>query len=62
MAKNSIFLEERKQEILRILKENNRIDVPQMCEIFNISPSTARNDLKLLEKENFIKRTHGVLF
>jgi DeoR family fructose operon transcriptional repressor len=59
VAKNSIFLEERKQEILRILKENNRIDVPQMCEIFNISPSTARNDLKLLEKENFIKRTHG---
>ncbi len=59
MARNSIFQEERKQAILNILKENNRIDVPYMCEIFNISPSTARNDLNRLESENLIKRTHG---
>ncbi|MGD1816166.1 MAG: DeoR/GlpR family DNA-binding transcription regulator [Pleomorphochaeta sp.] len=59
MARNSIFQEERKREILKILKKTNRIDVLEMCEKFNISPSTARNDLKELESEDIIKRTHG---
>jgi DeoR family fructose operon transcriptional repressor len=59
MARNSIFQEERKLEVLKVLRNKKRIDVLEMCQKFNISPSTARNDLKELENEDIIKRTHG---
>ena len=59
MAHNSIFQEERKQQILKILNNKNRINVIEMCDMFNVSASTARNDLKGLEADGIIKRTHG---
>jgi len=59
MARNSKFQEERKREVLKILDNHNRIDVIEMCEKFSISPSTARNDLKELELDGLLKRTHG---
>ncbi len=59
MARSSIFQEERKREILQILMEKKRINITDMCQEFHISPSTARNDLKELEKNGIIKRTHG---
>jgi DeoR family fructose operon transcriptional repressor len=59
MARKSIFHEERKQEVLKILTNKNRINVIEMCDMFNISASTARNDLNELEADGIIKRTHG---
>ncbi|MFA9379440.1 MAG: DeoR/GlpR family DNA-binding transcription regulator [Acetanaerobacterium sp.] len=54
-----LFAEERKARILRLLKENSKILVPELCELFRVSPATIRNDLRDLERESKLKRTHG---
>lgn len=55
-----MFMEERKQEILNILKEKgNSVTVKELCRILYASGATIRRDLKDLELKNLIKRTHG---
>lgn len=62
-ARNTVkrfrFSEERKQIIIDILKEKGRIVVPELCELFNTSPATIRNDLNELQKAGLLQRTHG---
>lgn len=53
------FSEERKQIIIDILKDKGRIVVPELCELFNASPATIRNDLNELQKAGLLQRTHG---
>jgi len=55
----SLFAEERRQQILQMLKENSKIMVPDLCEHFGVSPATVRNDLRDLESTGELKRTHG---
>ncbi|MDV3426752.1 MAG: DeoR/GlpR family DNA-binding transcription regulator [Bacillota bacterium] len=57
--KPSVFAEERKQQILEILHEKQKIVVPELCDYFGVSASTIRGDLKSLQEANLIKRTHG---
>ncbi len=54
-----MFAEERKQEILKLLQEQKKIVVPQLCDYFGVSASTIRNDLRELEGKQLLKRTHG---
>ncbi|MCL2116953.1 MAG: DeoR/GlpR family DNA-binding transcription regulator [Planctomycetaceae bacterium] len=54
-----IFAEERRQLILEFVNTNQRTTVPQLCEQFSVSPATARNDLRELERMALLKRTHG---
>jgi DeoR family fructose operon transcriptional repressor len=54
-----LFAEERKEQILILLRENTKILVPELCKIFQVSPATIRNDLRDLEKEGKLRRTHG---
>ncbi len=54
-----MFAEERKQEIIKIIQQQKKIVVPQLCDYFGVSASTIRNDLRELEKKNLLKRTHG---
>ncbi len=56
---SSIFAEERKNKIIEIINKQGKIVVPELCDIFGVSASTIRNDLKALENENLLKRTHG---
>lgn len=57
--KQPLFAEERQSQILQLLRENTKILVPQLCDTFNVSPATIRNDLRDLEKAGKLKRTHG---
>ena len=50
---------ERQNKIFEIINDQERIDINQICELFNISPSTARRDLDELEKQNLVERFHG---
>ncbi len=50
---------ERKQFIVDLLKKNKSVAVTQLSELLNTSEVTIRRDLKDLEKENALKRTHG---
>lgn len=54
-----LFAEERQQKTLEIINNKKAIIVPDLCKIFNVSASTVRNDLRVLEKHNLIRRTHG---
>jgi DeoR family fructose operon transcriptional repressor len=54
-----LFAEERKQKILEIVKRNKKVTVPELCNFFNVSGATIRNDLRDLENARLLKRTHG---
>lgn len=54
-----MFVEERKEKILKILKEKNKVTVNELSDIFNISKVIIRKDLTQLENEGKITRTHG---
>lgn len=54
-----LFVAERKEQILQLLKEQSKIFVPDLCERFNVSPVTVRNDLRELEAAGRLRRTHG---
>ncbi len=56
---NVVFQEERREEILHILENENRVMIVDLCNKFNTSSVTIRKDLALLEQEGLLKRTHG---
>lgn len=54
-----LYAEERKEEILQLLEEYERIQVADLIELFQVSGSTIRTDMRELEKEKKLTRTHG---
>ena len=54
-----MFIEERHQEILNIIKTNGRISIGEIQEKFEVSVESARRDLRILEEKGLLKRTHG---
>ena len=54
-----MFMEERLDEILEIMKDEKKVLVKDLSEKFNVSESMIRKDLQRLEKEGKIKRTYG---
>ena len=58
-SEHPLFAEERREQILRLLHENMKIMVPELCELFGVSPATIRGDLRDLEAEGKLRRTHG---
>lgn len=61
MGKNStvLFKEERKIQILRLLEEDQRVEVADLSRRFNVSEDTIRRDLRDLEGQGLILKTHG---
>lgn len=58
--KNShLFAEERRSQILTLLEKKHKLLVPELCEYFQASPATIRNDLRELSDLHLLKRTHG---
>ena len=49
----------RQQEILNLLISKERIEITELCDRFHIVPMTARRDLKELEEQGKLIRTHG---
>jgi DeoR family transcriptional regulator, fructose operon transcriptional repressor len=54
-----MFIEERHQEILNLIKQNGRISIGEIQEKYNVSVDSARRDLRILEEKGLLKRTHG---
>lgn len=54
-----MYPEERRAEIFRILREHRRVGVDQLAEMFDVSGATIRSDLRSLEEQRLIRRTHG---
>ena len=56
---SSVFSEERRQEINRLIQAEGRANVHELCERFSVSLATIRTDLTEMEKMGLLKRTHG---
>ena len=54
-----MFAEERKAQILKILKDKKKITVSELCSIFHVSGVTIRTDLRDLQNAEALTRTHG---
>jgi DeoR/GlpR family transcriptional regulator of sugar metabolism len=52
-------MEKRSAQILKIISENQRIEVSRLAELLEVSPVTIRKDLDFLEERGLIKREHG---
>lgn len=52
----------RRQRIVELIQEKKSATVTEMAERFHITPETIRRDLKVLEKEGQLLRTHGGAF
>ncbi|MGL5088430.1 MAG: DeoR/GlpR family DNA-binding transcription regulator [Cetobacterium sp.] len=54
-----MFVEERKQKILNILKQKEKVSVNELSDFFSLSKVIIRKDLCNMEEENLLTRTHG---
>lgn len=54
-----LYLEERRQEILRQVQKSGRVTVSELSQQFNVSEVTIRADLQALSDFNLLVRTHG---
>lgn len=54
-----MFAEERRKQIVKILEIKKRASVNELSEEFDVSRATIRRDLSELEKNGFLRRTHG---
>jgi DeoR family fructose operon transcriptional repressor len=54
-----MFEEERLHRIAEYVQNKSRASVLELCDLFQVSESTVRRDLKELENRNVLKRTHG---
>ena len=59
MAHDRLFLEERLDRILALLRERGRVSVTDLSERFAVSAVTIRHDLASLERRGHLVRTHG---
>ncbi|GIP41395.1 DeoR family transcriptional regulator [Paenibacillus sp. J31TS4] len=50
---------ERRNRIMQILNEEKQILVKDISVVLSVSEGTLRNDLKILEEDGLIERTHG---
>ena len=55
----TIFLEERRNDILNWILEHGRVSVSELSEHYGVSEVTIRADLQALENQELILRTHG---
>lgn len=56
---NVLSPEERKTKILEFINQNESVSVLELSESFNVTGATVRSDLRELETQNKLIRTHG---
>lgn len=54
-----MFIEERHEKILQMLKEKKRVEVQELSELFEVSEDTIRRDLRIMEQKGKVHRTYG---
>lgn len=59
MSKKVMYGEQRKQQILGLIKEKISVSVNELAQYFDVTTATIRTDLTELEKAGDVIRTHG---
>ena len=54
-----LFAEERQHKIIELLNRKSKVNVLELTALFDVSAATVRSDLRQLEKEGKLIRTHG---
>lgn len=54
-----MFVEERQEKILELLREDGKVKVKELSERFAVTEDCIRKDLASMEKKNLLKRTYG---
>jgi DeoR family transcriptional regulator, fructose operon transcriptional repressor len=54
-----MYSEERRQRIVALINERKKLTVKVLCELLGVSPATVRADLRDLDREGLLVRTHG---
>ncbi|MDJ1136453.1 DeoR/GlpR family DNA-binding transcription regulator [Streptomyces iconiensis] len=54
-----MYAPERQQAILRLARENGRVDVLSLATQFDVTAETVRRDLKALDRAGMVRRVHG---
>lgn len=54
-----LFAEERQHKIIELLDRKSKVNVLELTALFEVSAATVRSDLRHLEKEGKLIRTHG---
>lgn len=54
-----MFLEERYEKIIEIIKVSGRVKVKDLSELFEVTQDCIRKDLKELESRGYLKRVYG---
>ncbi|ERK31836.1 DeoR/GlpR family DNA-binding transcription regulator [Clostridium intestinale] len=54
-----MFIEERHEKILQMLKDKKRVEVQELSELFEVSEDTIRRDLRIMEQKGKVHRTYG---
>ena len=57
--RGAMFTEERQSAIEKCLRENGKVKVKELSEIFQVTEDCIRKDLKTLENAGKLKRTYG---
>lgn len=53
------LMKQRRSAILEYLSTHGQATVQELCDLFDVSMVTMRQDLSFLEKEGYLHRTHG---
>jgi DeoR family fructose operon transcriptional repressor len=59
MKREQVYVEERKRAVVEFVTGRKRATVTELCARFEVSPATMRSDLRDLEEEGLLLRTHG---
>lgn len=59
MRKSVDFIEHREKKILALIEQMGQISTAEICRLFELSPSSARNQLNSLAERGLVLRTHG---
>jgi len=54
-----MFPEERRRRIVEILDRKQTVSVVELCALFGVSDMTIRRDLRKLDAQGLLRRTHG---
>ncbi|MFC5648253.1 DeoR/GlpR family DNA-binding transcription regulator [Paenibacillus solisilvae] len=54
-----MFASQRRDRIMELLRRNKQIVVKELAQEMNVSEGTLRTDLRMLEEEGVLERTHG---
>ena len=54
-----MFIEERHEEIIRIIQKEGSITNARIQQEFGVGYDSAKRDLRILEEQGKLKRTHG---